>query len=103
VGFVTVVPNGPCAMGRSLVQWFLYSILISFFVAYIANLALEDLEIEYLRVFRVTGAIAVLAYATACIPNSIWKGSPWSTTLKFVFDGIIYGLVTAGTFGWLWP
>jgi hypothetical protein len=24
-------------------------------------------------------------------------------TLKFVVDGVIYGLVTAGTFGWLWP
>jgi hypothetical protein len=23
--------------------------------------------------------------------------------LKGVFDGLVYGLVTAGTFGWLWP
>ncbi len=102
VGFLTVVPNGPCTIGKSLVQWFLYSLLISFFVAYIASLGLDH-GIEFRRVFRVTGAIAVLAYATACIPNSIWKGSPWSTTLKFVFDGIVYGLVTAGTFAWLWP
>ncbi len=27
----------------------------------------------------------------------------WGTTGKFVFDGVVYGLVTAGTFGWLWP
>jgi hypothetical protein len=25
------------------------------------------------------------------------------TTAKFVIDGLVYGLVTVGTFGWLWP
>jgi hypothetical protein len=24
-------------------------------------------------------------------------------TIKHVIDGLIYGLLTAGTFGWLWP
>jgi len=24
-------------------------------------------------------------------------------TIKEVVDGLIYGLLTAGTFGWLWP
>ena len=37
------------------------------------------------------------------ISESIWKGQSWSTTLKFVFDGLVYGLLTAGVFGWLWP
>jgi hypothetical protein len=27
----------------------------------------------------------------------------WSATLKNMFDGLLYALVTAGTFGWLWP
>jgi len=35
--------------------------------------------------------------------NSIWKGQPWGTTIKEVIDGLIYGSLTAGTFGWLWP
>lgn len=25
------------------------------------------------------------------------------TTLKSVFDGVIYAIVTGQTFGWLWP
>jgi hypothetical protein len=28
---------------------------------------------------------------------------PWSMTFKEVIDGLVYGLLTAGTFGWLWP
>lgn len=50
-----------------------------------------------------TGTVAVLAYAVTYIPDSIWKGLSWGVTAKFMFDGLIYGLVTAGTFGWLWP
>jgi hypothetical protein len=30
-------------------------------------------------------------------------GRPWGVVAKDVFDGLVYGLVTAGTFGWLWP
>ncbi len=37
------------------------------------------------------------------IHESAWKGQKWSTTIKFMIDGLIYALVTAGTFGWLWP
>ena len=102
VGFITVLPNGPPAMGKSLAIWFVYSILISVFAAYVAGSALA-LGAEYLAAFRMTGAVAVLAYAAQPIPDSIWKGQPWDVTAKFIFDGVVYGLVTAGTFGWLWP
>lgn len=44
-----------------------------------------------------------MGYAAGNIPNAIWRGTSWGTALKFVFDGVVYGLVTAGTFAWLWP
>ena len=37
------------------------------------------------------------------VPAAIWMGKPWSVAWKEVFDGLLYGLVTAGAFGWLWP
>jgi hypothetical protein len=49
------------------------------------------------------GAVGFLAYAAALAPPSIWMGKPWKITWKEMFDGLLYGLVTAGTFGWLWP
>jgi len=102
VGMMTVMPNGPINMGRSLAQWFVFSLVISVFCGYLAT-ALLPHGAEYLAVFRLTGTVAVLAYGVSHVPDSIWKGVSWSITAKFLLDGVIYGLVTAGTFGWLWP
>ena len=48
-------------------------------------------------------ASAFLAYAGAQWPQSIWYKRQWSTTVKCTIDGLVYALVTAGIFGWLWP
>jgi hypothetical protein len=93
---------GPAGMGPALANWFLFSLVVSFFVAYTASHVLGA-GTEYLQVFRVVGATAFLAYAAGQVPAAIWMGKPWSLTLKEIFDGLVYGLVTAGTFGWLWP
>ena len=102
VGFMHVMPSSPPAMGKLLTQWFLFSILISIFAAYIAGLTLSRGS-DYMVVFRITSTVAALGYGFAQISESIWKGQKMSTTLKFIFDGIIYGLVTGGVFGWMWP
>ncbi len=102
VGFMVVLPNGPPAMGKSLVQWFLYTILVGIFVAYVAGRSFAP-GADYMAVFRLTGTVAILVYAVGQIPASIWKGQSWCSTVKFVFDGAVYGLLTAGVFGWLWP
>ena len=52
--------------------------------------------------FLSLSTVAFLAYAGSEPVSSIWKGAKWSTTLKNMLDGLIYALVTAGTFGWLW-
>jgi hypothetical protein len=102
VMFMTVVPSGPPSMTGSLIQWFLYSVLISFFAAYIAGRALAP-GATYLAVFRFVGSSAFLAYSIGALPTSIWYRRSWGTTLKTMFDGLVYALLTAGTFGWLWP
>ena len=102
VGFMTIVPNGPPAMPKFLVQWFLYSVLVSFFVAYLTGHTVSA-GTDYLAVFRVAGTAAFMAYGLAHLSNGIWKGQRWGATMKEVMDGLVYGLLTAGTFGWLWP
>lgn len=102
VGFMTILPSRPINMGPNLILWFLFSLLISVFAAYLADLALPP-SAHYLAVFRVAGTVAVLGHALTHIPDSIWKGLSWGITVKFIFSGVIYGLVTAGTFAWLWP
>lgn len=102
VGNMTLLAPGSVSMGRSLALWFVFTLVVSTFVAYLGGLALAP-GAEYRLVFRVTGTAAILGYAFTNATNSIWKGVRWSTTFKFVIDGVVYGLVTGGTFGWLWP
>jgi hypothetical protein len=102
VGLIAIRPNGSPGLGKFLGQWFLYCIVISIFVAYLTGRT-RFAGTPYLEVFRVAGAAGFLAYAGALAQNSIWKGETWGVTFKHVIDGLIYGLLTAGTFGWLWP
>ena len=101
VGFLTVMPSGPPAMPKFLTLWFLYTLLVGVFVAYISGRTLGP-DAEYLAVFRLTGTIAFMTYGLSQMVDSIWKGTPWSVTAKGIFDGLVYALVTAGAFGWLW-
>jgi hypothetical protein len=102
VGMLTIFPGGPPVMPKFLGQWFAYCLLIDFFVAYLAAHTIVP-GAYYLRVFRVVGTAAFLTYGLGNISNSIWKGQTWSVTIKEAIDGLVYALLTAGTFGWLWP
>mgnify|MGYP001609430144 FL=1 len=102
VMMLTVLPNGPTPMARNLVLWFLYSAVVGLLAAYVAGRALPS-GANYLRVFRFVGVTAFIGYSVALWQMSIWYRRAWSTTIKATVDGLIYALLTAGTFGWLWP
>jgi len=102
VGLMAVLPSGPPAMPKFLGLWFGYCLLIAFFVAYLTGRTVVP-GADYLAVFRVAGTAGFLAYGLGHLSNGIWRGQPWDMTIKEVFDGLIFGLLTAGTFGWLWP
>ncbi len=99
---MTVMPNGMTPMTMSLVLWFVYLIVIGIFAGYVAGRALP-VGAAYLQVFRFVGTTAFLGYSLALWQMSIWYRRSWSITFKATVDGLIYGLLTAGTFGWLWP
>jgi len=102
VAVITMMAPGAIQMPKFLGQWFVYCVLVSFFAAYITGRTVGT-GTEYLQVFRVAGTAAFMAYSLAQIPNGIWGGQPWGNIFKHMFDGLIYALLTAGTFGWLWP
>ena len=102
VVIMTVMPNGPSRMGRNLLLWFLYSVVVGLFAAYVAGRALP-VGAAYRQVFRFVGATAFIGYSLALWQMSIWYHRAWSTTIKATVDGLIYALLTAGVFGWLWP
>jgi hypothetical protein len=102
VWLITVRPNGVQGMGPMLAQWFFYLLIVALFAGYVAAHALAP-GAHYLDVFRFVGTAAFMGLALALLPDSIWYSRRWITTFKLMFDGLIYALIMAGTFGWLWP
>lgn len=80
--------EGMASMTRSGILWFLAAPLV---------LA------PYPAVFRFAGSTAFVGYALAQWQHSIWYCRAWRTTIKSTIGGIVYGFLTGGTVGWLWP
>jgi hypothetical protein len=102
VGIMTVWPSGEINMGKQLAQWFAYSLVVAVFVAYLTGRT-RGPGAPYLEVFRVSGAVTFCCYAVAHWQNWIWWGRSTRFTVTHTLDGLIYALLTGGTFGWLWP
>jgi hypothetical protein len=102
VGYMIILPNGPVVLPKFLGLWFAYCLVVGLFVAYLSAHTVAH-GAPYPHVFRVVGSAAFLAYGIGTLSNAIWKSFPWKMVLLETFDGLIYALLTAGTFGWLWP
>lgn len=102
VVIMTVVPPGPLTMAPQLGQWFAFCLLVSALSAYVAGRALGH-GAGYPAVFRFAGTSAFLSYTMALWQNSIWYRRSWAVTMRSSLDGLLYGMLTGGTFGWLWP
>lgn len=102
VGMMNILPSGPPAMGGFLAKWFIYCIVIAIFVAYLCSRTVAA-GAEYMTVFRAAGTVAFLGFGGGHAQESIWKGQRWGTTLRHLVDSLVYALLTAGAFAWLWP
>ena len=76
-------------MGKSMAAWVVYIVVMEVFVAYLTGRTLPA-GAEFLQVFQIAGTVGILAFAGAVAPQAI-------------FDGVVYGLLSAAAFGWLWP
>lgn len=101
IAFITVAPGGAPAMGPMMLKNAVANIVVATFVAYVAWHAIPD-GAEYLHVFRIVGTVTFMAYAFGSITDSIWFGRPWGSYFLQAFDALLYALVMAGVFGWLW-
>lgn len=102
VATIWIGRHGNPAIGGSLIKWFLFSVAISAIAGYLASATLPS-DAAYLSVFRVAGTVALLGYAGHGWSDVIWKMKPASCAVKETIDGVIYAVLTAGAFGWLWP
>jgi hypothetical protein len=102
VAMMTMMESGPPSMGKPLMWWFVYTLVVGLFAGYVASRALPA-GAAYMEVFRFTGTVAFAGYSLALWQNVIWYKRSVSATAKSTLDGLVYALLTAGAFGWLWP
>ena len=102
VAMLAIMPSGMPNMGKAIGQQIAYFLVGAILIAYVATLALSA-GADYMSVFRFVAATGFLAFGWAVIPFSIWYGHLWSTAAKYLLDALIYGLIMAGCFAWLWP
>jgi hypothetical protein len=103
VGFLRLSAPGAHNMGRSLGLWFLLTLVVSSFGAYLAVRLCGLDPAQGARAAKLVGAVSFAAYAFGTIPESIWMARPWISTAKYVFDAALYALGTWVVFLWLWP
>jgi hypothetical protein len=97
-GMLILFPKGGANMGKSLALWFVQCLVLGLFVAYLTGLTVPA-GAPYLRVFRIAGTAAVLAWAGALPGSAIWFGALVEHAQK-VLDGVVYGLLVAASW-WL--
>jgi hypothetical protein len=102
VGTFTITKGGVIKMGPQLAQWFVYCLFVSVFAGYIASRGIGP-GADYLRVSQLASATAFAAYALGHWQGAIWYKRSVGMTVRNTIDGLIYGFITGGTLGWLWP
>jgi len=100
VGFLTMYPSGPPNMPKFLGLWFVllpssrlrrlsHGYTVAFGARYPWCFALQHRRLYVLR--------------PGTSGQQHLEGSALECNLKETFDGLVYSMLTAGTFGWLWP
>jgi hypothetical protein len=102
IAFLTVRANGVPTMAPALTQWFIYTVAIAAITGGIA-LQTYGLKGDPRHAAHLVGVMSLLAYAAGSVQMGIWMGKPWRSVGKDVLDGVIYGVISAFTFMWLWP
>jgi len=91
------MPVMPINMAKTI----LYFLVTVTTIGYITHVACPPGSegLDFMRVFRIAGTIAILTYATSNVLNRVWfKKRVWTEIL----DGTIYGLVLGLIFAFLW-
>lgn len=102
VGILTILPNGPMNMGKLLGQWFVFSLVVGVFAAYLTGRT-HGWGADPMSVMRVSGTVTFLSYSMASWSSWIWWGRSTRSTLMGTLDGLIYGAITGYIFSWQWP
>jgi hypothetical protein len=101
VFILRMMPNRAMDMVGSMIQWFVYLLIVVIFAAMVAWPAAHDRSGH--MVFHTVGLSSFMGYGFALAQMSIWYRRSWVLTGKGIIDAFIYAIVTGLIFMWLWP
>ena len=99
---------GPCGvlsiypkvnMGRNLGLTFLYFLVVSFCLAYLASLALKP-GANFMAVFRFVSTAGFMTFLAAIVQHAIWFHS---RIVGHILESIAYAAISGAIFAALWP
>lgn len=95
-GVITVF--GKVSMGRNLGLTFLYFLVCSFCLAYIASICVDPGD--KLMAFRVVTTAGLMTFLGAILQHAIWFHN---RVVGHVIESIVYALIVGGIFAGFWP
>ena len=87
---------------NALIMWFVYCLVASFLAGHVALGALGR-NTDHHDILHTVGLTAFAGYGLALAQQSIWGPKKWWPTTKSLIDALVYAIVTALVFVWLWP
>jgi hypothetical protein len=96
-GILTVF--GKVSMGRNLGLTFVYFLVVSFCLAYLAQLHIGP-GAQFKDVFRFVATAGLMTYLAAIVQHAIWFHS---RIVGHLIESVLYAVITAAIFGAMWP
>ncbi len=99
---------GPCGtitifskvnMGKNLGLTFLYFLVVSFCLGYLATLALQP-GAAFMAVFRFVSTAGLMTFLAAIMQHAIWFHS---RIIGHVIESVAYAAISGAIFGVMWP
>lgn len=105
VGFLTIADRNRPLVPKMVAQTALYFLVVSCIVGGVAWLAAPDSKFgaPASDIAPVIFLVALLAYASASVPDSVWFGRSWRAFRAQLLDATACAAATAALFTWLWP
>lgn len=105
VGFLTIAARNRPPVPKMVAQTTLYFLVVSGIAGGVAWLAAPAPKFGAppAEIASVTFLVALLAYASASVPDSVWFGRSWRAFLAQLLDATACAAATAALFTWLWP
>lgn len=103
VGHVTIIPNGPPAMGKYLGLWFLWALAVTVVAAFVTTQIFGLSPARAHAASKLVGALTFVAHGFGTVTETIWSGRPWISSFKYLLDAALYALAVGFIFFWLWP